>query len=233
MNTFNPSPFGIKKSSLIFLLLASRLSAVNIVLAYENEADFFKGNLIAKAAVEQAAADISNVLTNSLSPLITDTYTGAAGTSSLTVDWLFSYTQPSTGDTVVLQTPHISPGFGTDQIIINVGMRNLSGTTLGQGGPGGAGGGFGGVAGTDFAQAVDNMEALSAAAMLRGSGPVISTLAGNIGGEDYALSYGMFLGNLWFDSDTNDDSVTDTEAELGMSWHFDHTSAVGGSLSDL
>ena len=224
---------GLKGISLLSFLLVSNVGAVNIVLAYEDEANFFAGNGSAKAAVDQAAADISNALTSTLSSLATDTYNGSSGSASATADWSFNYTEPSSGSSITLASPHITPGFGADEIIIYVGMRNLGGTTLGQGGPGGGGAGLSTIGGANFGQAVDNLEAASNAALLRGGGPVIATLSGDVGGEDIVLKYGVFLGNLWFDSDTNNDAATDTPMELGLSWHYDHTVAVGSGLSDL
>ncbi|MBK1833185.1 PEP-CTERM sorting domain-containing protein [Roseibacillus ishigakijimensis] len=226
------SPFILTVGSLWLGL--STTNAVNIVLDFVPSNNLFSGNATARAAVSQAASDISAALTNSLSPLATDTYTGTNGANSSTVDWRLQYTQPNSGNAVTLENPHSSPGFGLDEIKIYVGGRDLGGNTLGQGGPGGIGFNLGGTIGPgSFADAVDQMEALSDAAMLRGSGPVLYVQSTTFNGEDVTLQSGIFVGNLWFDTDTDNDGNTDSAAELGLSWHYDHTIGVAGGKIDL
>src|SRR5205085_921905 len=86
-------------------------------------------------------------------------------------------------------------------ITIFVGMRPLSGSTLGTGGPGSGSNldiSFGG-SNPNLATAVHNVENASNAEMPRGAGPIISSLSGTVGGTAYTVNYGSMFGNLWFD----------------------------------
>ncbi|TLD71764.1 PEP-CTERM sorting domain-containing protein [Phragmitibacter flavus] len=175
----------------------------------------FFSNAAAKAAVDAAAADISALLAPTLLTAISpagtpnvDNITGTAGGSSATANWSYDFTDPDLGGTVTIA----SPSLAANTIRIYVGAQPLSGTTLGMGGPSGAGIGLSAsISGGTFGTAVDNMETLSNTYMGRGAGPTIGSLSGSIGSESYTLSYGMAIGQLWFD---NDGSTT---------WNFDHT----------
>lgn len=216
-------------------MITSSASAVNLVLDFEDQSSFFGGDATALAAINKAAADISAVLTNSMSALSTDRYTGTSGFSDAAVDWSFKYTKPSDGSDVLLSSPHTSPGFVADEIRIYVGMRNLTGTALGEGGFGVGGIGLSGNNANDgsFSAAVANMEAASNAAMSRGSGPIATRFQANFGGENLAIDMGIFLGNLWFDSDTNNDGTADDMAMLNNFWHVDANAAVTAGDFDL
>ena len=61
----------------------------------------------------------------------------------------------------------------------------------------------------------------------------MSTLSSSLGGTAYSVDYGLNVGNLWFDIDTNNNTVTDSAGELASFWHFDHTTAVAGGKADL
>ena len=49
----------------------------------------------------------------------------------------------------------------------------------------------------------------------------------------YSLSFGAMVGNLWFDTDTNNDQVTDSAATLDAWWHYGHETAVAGGQFDI
>ncbi len=217
------------------LSASSSLSAVTIVLDYEDPTTFFYNNAVAKAAVDQAAADISAAITTTLTPLTTDVFTGSDGASSAMADWDFFYARPSDGSSVQLATPQTTPGFSADEVRVYVGMQHLAGSTLGRGSTGqpsvSTSGSIGSV--TTFANAISQMETLSNTSMSRSSGPTISSLSGNLGGEAYDLDFGVFLGSLWMDSDTDNNSVTDSASDLGSYWHYDHTTPVAPGKNDL
>ncbi len=204
--------------------------AATIVVDYSlDTTGIFTATPTAKAALDQAAADLSAAII-STPGAVTDTVTGTSGSASATYNFSWSYTHPVTGVTQAVTNAALASG----SITVYAGWRNLTGTTLGQGGPGGAGfGGSGSGSGVDFTNAVNNANALGTANMGRGSGPVIGTLTGNFSGNPIAVDFGVGYGNIWFDSDTNNDSTTDSAGTLASSWHFDHTTGVAGGKSDL
>lgn len=202
------------------LALASPASAVVLVIDYSYDSNNFFANTTAKAALEAAATDIGNAITSSLGAITTDVYTSTNGSTHATFDWNLSITNPTTGGAVTLNTFTAA----ANQITMYVGARDLSGPTLGVGGPAGAGLGFsGGGFANEWVTAVAGAESASNAAMTRGAGPVMGTLTGSssLGAAtaNYSLSYGAIAGGLSFDSNTI--------------WHYDHTTAVGVGENDF
>lgn len=183
-------------------LLAQVISsqAVSITLVYQNPSDpFFTAT--AKSTMDKAAADLSYAITTTLNALSQDVYTGTNGSTTATANWSLTYTNPTDGTSTVT-LPTFS--FPVDEIVVFVGSRTISGSTLGVGGPGGAGVGLGGSGfSSQWPTAVDNMEAASNAGMVRG-GPVVGTIAGSavLGTSTtaYSLSYGYAVGSLSIDS---------------------------------
>src|SRR6188768_4274803 len=111
-------------------------SALTINLDYSQDTtDFFGLNPVAKLALEAAASDLSSYFAPSLGAVNTDVFTGTNGSSTATFNWKLTYTNPSTGATVTLDTF----SYAAENVTIYVGARSLAGTTLGVGGPGGAG----------------------------------------------------------------------------------------------
>jgi hypothetical protein len=199
-------------------VFAAQAGAANIVLDYTHDT-FFGSNAVAKAALEKAALDVSNVLTTSLGAT-TDTSTGSFGETSASFNFRYTYTNPTTGSSTILN----STALPADEVRIFVGARTLGGSTLGEGGPAAPGFQFSGSGFSDeWVAAVDNASAAANANVGRGDGPVIGTIAGSssLGGTNasFSVSFGAAFGNLWFDDDTN--------------WHFDHTTAVGAGKADL
>src|ERR1700755_1237682 len=88
--------------------------------------NFSGHNPAAKAAVEQAAADVEALLPGHLGAVGTDVFTGSANGATVKFDWTLSYPNPATGQTV-------SVGAFTaaqDVVTIYAGMRPLSGNAL-------------------------------------------------------------------------------------------------------
>src|SRR6187397_401968 len=86
-----------------------------------------------------AATDISALLSPTLLTAISpsgtpnvDSISGTSGSTTVTANWDFVYTNPSTGVDVILPSPTVA----SDTIRIFVGMDQ---TVLGEGGPGSAG----------------------------------------------------------------------------------------------
>lgn len=225
---------------LLQLVLAGVAHAVTLQLDYSYDAangNFFGLTPAAKAAVDAAAADISSAILPSLGAIPTDTFTGTNGLTSATFDWKFIFDNPFTGAKVTLQTVP-SPANGADTILIYVGMRPLLGSTLGQGGPGGAGMSLTGTGlPTQWVGAVNNAQAASNAVIPRNGGPVIGSLRGpstfGTTTANYDLPYGAILGNLWFDSDTNNDGSVDSPGMLDTSWHYEHMNPVAAGQNDF
>jgi len=210
-------------------------SAVDIDLDYSHDA-YFAANATAKAAVEAAAADISAAITSSLAPIdvLDDTIVGTNGVTSVTFDWHFTYKNPTTGAAETYNPTTTAQ----DTVTIYVGVQNLTGSTLGQGGPGGAGINLaGGGLESEWVGAMAAAEAQSNAVYGRGGGPTIGNMSGNatLGGTTafYSLDYGSSIGNLWFDVDSDDNGSQDDAATLEAYWHFDHTTPVVGGKNDL
>lgn len=204
----------------IFALVSSAHAVVLVVDYTYDSGNFFNTNLTAKAALEAAAQDISNAITSSLGPVTTDVYASTNGSTTATFNWNVSFTNPTSGTTENLATFNAA----ANEITLFAGVRALSGSTLGVGGPSGAGFSLNGSGQeSEWIGAVGAAESLSNAAMLRGGGPVMGTLDGSstFGATtaNYSLGYGALFGSLSMDSD----SV----------WHYDHTTAVGGGENDF
>lgn len=218
-------------------LAATPVSALSLMLDYTHDTatdNFFNSHPVAKASLEAARNDIQAAITTLLGAINNDVTTGTFGSTSATYNFNFGYTNPSTGaaQSITIATSPV------DQVVIYVGMRELAGASLGQGGPGSTGlsvGGGGFPAEWPSATAAAN--ALASAERLRGSGPTIGVLSGTIGlgGVDGTVTvpFGSSIGNLWFDNDTNNDTATDTLSQLEASWHFDHTIPVAPGKSDF
>jgi hypothetical protein len=226
---------------LLFVCLSSSATFGTIVVDYSNDAstdNFFATNTTAKAALEAAVNDINSVIISSFGAITPgqQTIIGSNGGTSASITHSFSYTNPSTGVSTVYNGG--VPTLAANEIRIFVGMRELSGSTLGQGGPGGHSWSISGGSSANWPGAFTNMINASNAVYLRGNeGPVISeqfqsaTLGPATGSG--TVRFGNTIGNLWFDNDTNNDTVTDNAATLDANWHFDHTTSVAAGKADF
>jgi hypothetical protein len=220
----------------IAMVCAASAHAVVISLDYSlDSTNFFGTNPAARTALEAAASDISAAILPSLDAIPTDTFTGTSLLTTATFDWRLNFENPATGAPVTLQT-FTRPA---DSIVIFVGARPLLGTALGEGGPGGAGVTLSGsgLAPLQWQSAAAAAESASNDVMPRDGGPIIGRLRGSstFGGQtaNYDVPYGAILGNLWFDSDTNDDGSADSIAMLNAFWHFDSTTNVAPGRNDF
>ncbi len=208
-------------------LLTSQANA-GITFDYSNDGGFFASHLVAKAALEKAAADINSVINYNLGS-VSDKAIGTSGGKTVTVDWKYTYTNPTTNVPVDI----LDTALAANEIRIFVGMQNLAGSTLGQGGPTGFGISASGSdsGGGTFAAAVANAQANDQHG--RGGGPVISSFTTSLFGSNYTSTLGASIGNLWFDSDTDNNGTTDNDTTLNANWHFDSTTAVAAGKSDF
>ena len=221
----------MRKVQLFFLgilagLICSTASAISINLEYP------VGNLFssthdaaAKAAINAAAADLSAAITTSLSAINNEVFVGMNGQTTATFDWLYGYTNPSTGGSSTVDVATIA----ANTVTMFVGTRNLSGSTLGVGGPAGPGLGLAGSGfGSQWVGAVAHGESQSESVFRRGGGPVIDTVSGTtlpLQGvtANYSIDVGIAYGSLALDWNNVGDG----------DWHFNHTTPVAGEKNDL
>ncbi|MEM0914862.1 MAG: hypothetical protein AAGK09_09665 [Planctomycetota bacterium] len=199
--------------------------AIEVDLDFSQDGGYFTANPLAKAALEQAASDLSDAILTDLGQVVdmnsatfdSNGTTDAAGIAEF--DFRYSYTNPSTGAAETFD-PAVLP---ENVIKVFVGARTLGGSTLGQGGVGGigvsitAGGngelGFPSEFGPNAQGAWDIALPAAQSNYRRDNGPVAGNLSGSINTSgvtlDYDIDAGVGIGNIWFDDDTD--------------WHFDHT----------
>jgi hypothetical protein len=209
--------------------------AITITIDYSRDTTgFFAGNPVARNAVNAAANDLSLAIQPSLGSVGDDFYTASSGSTTATMDWSLTYQHPVTNATMTLT----DFSFNADNVTIYAGMRPLTGSTLGQGGPGGAGLSVG-LNGnpTQYQTAVNAVAAKSDASMQRETGglkgPIIGSLSGSIGGANYTVGYSSMVGQVSFDNDTDNNGSVDSAAKLAAHWHFDSTTEVAPGKNDL
>lgn len=202
------------------LAVVQSMPAVSITLTYQDPLDTFF-NAQAQFTLQKAADDVSAAITSSLAALNQDIYIGTNLTTTATVDWNLTYTDPNDGTTkITLNTFN----FLADEVNLFVGRRTLGGSTLGRGGPGGAEFGLSGanIVAAQWPGAISAMESASNAGMSRG-GPAVKTISGNFpfGGTDgfYDLNYGYAVSTISFD---------DTSP-----WNFDYNTLPGMGENDF
>jgi len=211
----------------ILFLLAGKAGALTIQLDYSYDNGYFAGNAAAKAALEQAAADLSAALTFSLTAA-TDAYSGTNGPATVNIEWDLLTKNPSdlNAPNEVIPTFSIPEGIFRIYVGATTGLPG-GGDTLGLGAPvskqfviaAEAG------VGTDaqYEAALQNAVSFSNAALSRGSGPreTIITSDTDFGAppNNVTFYFGPVAGFLTFDT--------------AETWHFDHTTAVGGTEFDF
>jgi hypothetical protein len=206
-------------------------SAIELDLDFTYDS-WFNSHPTAKTTLEKAAFDISQTITTVLGPVM-DTSVGTNAETTVTFDFKLTYTQPSEGGTQLDFDPVNLPA---NNVKIFVGMRHLSGSVLGEGGPGGTGFLAGG---SGFANqlptAVQNAAAAANANVGRGGGPVFARYSDDFGLPDtqYTINFGSTIGNLWFDDDSNDNGDADSDAVLNNYWQFDYQQPVGAGKNDF
>ncbi len=214
-------------SGLCVLAISSSASAVNVVVDFSNESNFFLGNPFARAAVNQAANDLSALLTSNLGA-VNDISSATTGGTTVNYNFALQYNNPSTGGIVNIPTIAIP----ADEFRVFVGQRNLTGNTLGQGGPGS----FSLNASASSAPstaAINAANAVGNANIGRGAGPSFFTSNTSFGAGTISLTSGPLLGNLWFDVDTDNSGAIDNATTLSNFWHFDANTPVPSNRIDL
>lgn len=191
--------------------------AFSISLVYENPDDaFFTPQ--ARATLNQAAADVSAVITTTLASLNTNSFLGTNGSTSIAANWTATYYDPyAAEDFKTLDTFDFAAG----EYRIFVG-RNVpeNPNVAAVGGPAGVGINFEQEGEpSEFAGAVADLQNASNAGMTRG-GPVYNTLNGSVslGAENvpFGLQFGYTVGSL--------------SINPNVSWHFDLTAPEAGKI---
>lgn len=203
-------------------VFASSARAFDITVQYL-PGSFLDTHTTARAALEAAAADVSLLL----APTLSATNSHFESTVFLTqayVDTSYAYQLPNSSPTTYGPT-NLAP----DEFTLFARGWNLTGTTLGEGSPVGLGIAAGSEAiydTFDFETAVNNAADQASSNLVRG-GPTVNTLNLTFNPPfDYIsidVSYGLLGGDIYFDTDTNNNGVTDNVATLNDYWHFDHT----------
>lgn len=205
------------------LALASTSQAITIQLDYEFAGNFYNNNPAARAALEKAAADLSNALTPSLNSVNQGFFTS----DLVDLSWGTSFTNPS-ADPVT--GPIVEKAFSpiaADVVKIYVGAFSFANPgTLGVGGPVSMTlepAWINGASKSQLQADVDKVSAESNAVIRRPSGPQIGTISGTLEASDgdvkISLVYGLFGGTLTMDTDAD--------------WHFDINSPVEAGKFDF
>jgi len=226
---------------------------LNIVLDYAHDS-YLQTNPAAMASLEQAADDIEAVITSVL-PARTDLDSVTIGKATASMDWSIGYTNPATNAEILIDPVDIPE----DEYRVFVGVRPITQPgdptpLLGRGGASSisVSNGFSiepifqseiDQAIADLGSAVAQLEIESNANAGRGGvGPTLGTLAdldfsGSIAGRDFSfsadVSYGVGVGSLWFDVDTDDNGTIDPNATLDDFWHWNHTTDTPNGKSDF
>ncbi len=158
--------------------------AVDIIMDYSHDGasdDYFRQNPLAKAAVNQAAADISEIITSSLTPIaVQDTVVGVNGSSTVSLAWQWNLVDPMTNATEWID----SMTMGANEVRIFVRLAEINDMTIPGGdsvlGMGGTGGIEVSLHAEGFAHeweaALMDAERRSIAVLGRGAGPTLDQL---------------------------------------------------------
>jgi hypothetical protein len=193
-------------------------SAITVAVDYSatSSALFDAGTangLLARAAVDAAAADISAAITTQLNAVNSYTYVGVNGGTTFTYDTKYTYSNLDSGSSMDFTT-----ALAQDEFRVFAGARSLG--VAGEGGSGiGLAVGFSGSL-AEGQLAADNGSVLSSTGMTRG-GPILNTVSGDLGGMAYSTDFGAGAGFLSFDSDGS------------TIWHLNHQTAVASLTTDL
>lgn len=80
----------IKISCVAIIALTSSVAAIDIQIDYEHDQaaqKIFSSNPLAKTAVEKAATDIGDMLSNSLASVSSDVFSGTSGDTTAKLNW--------------------------------------------------------------------------------------------------------------------------------------------------
>lgn len=231
---------GVRGMSLLVLSCALvAVSSVRAAQAMEIELDytgdtFFASHSTAQAALEAAAADISGLISTSLTATLSQ-FEATHNGSSVEFNTTYRYINPADG-AVVGYGPTV---LNADQFVLVAGGAKLAGNTLAQGGPGAIGysASYGAFNANDLQVAVDAATAAATDSLTRGAGPVTDALSGAFDQPfddvTFSISWGASIGSVRFDIDTDNNGVTDDGGALDDFWHFDHTSTVDPNKVDF
>lgn len=185
---------------------ATSASAVNIVVSYAYDTNnFFPPGSQARAAIEATASFYSGILNDTFSAISTPPDLHSATFSGIASwDWSLNFPNPSTGAQVELHNQSIA----ADEYRIYVGARNLSGSTLGIGGPGGSG------------WSSDNNGGFFTQGEINQINQIRSDFQADVEHRDETSGFAGWGGAITFDSS-------------GTVWHFNHNTAPTAGTNDF
>lgn len=225
-------------------------AALNIELDFGTN-NYFYDNPTARAAIEQAADDLSWAITSTLDPVDQNSWQlteGSAPGQTTTAEYTWVYNASTPNGPIASS---IVPDLAADEVKFFVRPDIIMGSTLGTGASAGIGfsASYSGYPSNpslmaQFESLVDQQSALAQGEYTRGAGPVINTLTGTStlnfnttpyvdASHDYAVAYGPAYGTVALDVDENNDGYVDSANSLAQYWHFDHTSPVAAGKNDL
>ena len=237
---------------------AGSAPALDIVLDFTHDS-YFQTNATALAALDAAAADLEAAITSVL-PARTDIDSATVGFATASLDWSIDYQNPFDGSTITLDPAELVAD--EVRIFVGARPITQPGDptpTLGAGQPAN-GIGFQGSAEvapifldevpqavTDLGNAVAAMAAQANFNAARGgNGPLLGSLNSSFSGTfaagtafeqsydfPFTVDYGISVGSLWFDADTDDNGTFDNNATLNSYWHWDHTTAPSAGQIDF
>lgn len=214
----------------VLAAVAGPAAALDLRIDYTHDAaaeNFFATYPAARAALEQAAQDVSALIVSVPTEISNDYFVGMSGPAEVAFDLDLRYRNPSTGVMRQVDMPFIASG----EVIMYVGSQALPENKL-------AYSEISTIKNTIFSNGAGTAPEIQAAAAMAaadaglvwrrgGEGPVSNTLSGpvSLGGTEVNFLSGMgaIAGSIWFDTDTNNTGDPDTGSQLAAYWHFDHT----------
>ena len=217
---------------LLILCSTTPVCAINIVLDYSHDL-VIDSHPVAKSALEAAASDFSHFITTELAPIESEVTVGVWEDTSLTIEWIFAYNNPTTQTQDLINSVSLE----ANEVRIFVGGADLGGA-LGLGGPAVSGANtFASGPSSDWERAVDRAAAIASETFRRGGGPVTGTLSDSLfyngASADYSVETGVTYGSLAFNNDVNQDNLPDSISQLESTWHFDHKTPVPDGKYDF
>ncbi|MDD5198325.1 MAG: PEP-CTERM sorting domain-containing protein [Terrimicrobiaceae bacterium] len=198
-------------------MLVANAPALVIDIDYTYDGGYFSLNPAAKAALIQAAADVGNAITSTLTAVPGDIYNGEFGVDPMDptrvkIDWGFDFPNPS-NTAVNVTVPAFSLAANHFRLYVGAEALPAGSPELGEG----SGVGFSedvsitNATEGEFPTAMNNAVAASNAGMRRGVGPQMNLIntSSTLGGTtvNYTLQTGAIAGVVTMNSNAN--------------WHFD------------
>ena len=197
---------------LVLCLAGVPSSAITIQLDYTYDTNgFFPLGSQARASLTAAASFFSTILDDTFSAItVPQPYHSSVSDGVVSWQWTRNFNHPSTGNSVVLT--HQTPGqtIAANDYVIFAGARNLSGSTLGIGGPGGYSRGNM-ISGTNSFSSSDITQI----------NQITNTFFDAVDTRGESSGFARWGGTIAFDT------------APPAPWHFNHTTPPSGNVTDF